>query len=76
MTVVPGNNAVTTPDELIVAATGSLLDQTPPAVASVSALVKPLQMLSVPDIGAMATGVPLTVTDLVATAVPHALVTV
>jgi len=53
-----------------------LLTHVPPGVASLSVLVRPLQMVKVPVIGATVTGVPLT--DIVsdATAVPHGLVIV
>lgn len=72
----PGVIANTTPEELIVATLVLLLVQVPPDVASLSVLVKPLQILSVPVIGATAVGVPFTLTNFVALAVPQLLVTV
>ncbi len=75
ITDVPAERDVTTPVPApIVAIAGEALDQTPPGVVLESVVLFPLQTASVPVTGATAVGA-LTVTIVVATPVPQALVT-
>ena len=75
MVDVPADTPVTIPDaEPIVATAGVLLLQVPPVVVLESVVVAPMHVVSVPVIGEEIAE--LTVTTLVATALPQALLTV
>jgi hypothetical protein len=75
MVDVPADIPVTTPlAEPIVATAGVLLLHVPPVVLLANVVVAPIQVVSVPVIGEERAE--FTVTNLVATALPHALLTV
>ena len=75
MVDVPADTPVTIPDaEPIVATAGVLLLQVPPVVVLDNVVVAPIHVVSVPVIGEEIAE--LTVTTLVATALPQALLTV
>ncbi len=75
MVEVPAATPVTIPDaEPIVATAGVLLLQVPPVVVLDNVVVAPMHVVSVPVIGDEIAE--LTVTTLVATALPQALLTV